>query len=208
MRVQRIASLAVLFALASACGKKAAAPETTLSGTAALTSYPSAPSAVLATDESGRSIRTSLGAAGAFSLTLPAGHKYKISVATAKGNVPLVFPRTGGALDGAFSVKSKGANVALGSVRYLARAPVTGFTMATSPAGASGANCENCADDHQDVSCEDGSQGHDDAESSAAEAVDQADANQEMSVADHNAPDGVNGCDDNESNDDSNNDNR
>ncbi len=186
--------------LAAACAGRHPAPETTVIGSVALSTYRSAPQAIVATNEAGVAIRAPLAADGAFKVTLAKGHKYRFAVATATGSVPFVFPRTGGTLDAAFRVRSNGGAVQLGQVKYLASAPPTGFkVMAThppAPAPGSGADCTDCADDDHEVSCSDGSHGHDDGEASSAEADDHADANQEMSVAEHNAPDDVAGCDD------------
>jgi hypothetical protein len=197
-----------LFALACA-GRAASTPETHVSGTVALTTYPTTPHTIVATNEKGTALSAPLAANGSFSMALPKGHKYRLAVATSAGAVPIVFPRTSGSLDAAFSVKSKGGVVGLGTVHYLASAPPGGFKVASAnaatPAPSSGADCQDCANDDHEVSCSDGQQGHDDGAGGATDANDHADANQEMSLAEHNAPDDVEGCDD-EANGDNNND--
>ena len=209
-----------LFAVA--CAAKSSVPQSTVTGTAALSSFPSAPSSVTATDEGGHAVHAAVGADGGFSLDLPKGHTYQLAVATEKGDVSLVFPRTNGKLDKSFVVKSDGASVRLGAVRYLAKAPTTGFHVTSSagstspPSGQTGAdqggNCVDCVNDDQNTICEGGgesggtaaeAQGAESASNAApsstgntseADNADQADPNQEMAVGDQNAPDQVDGC--------------
>jgi hypothetical protein len=97
-------------------------------------------------------------------------------------------------------VKTNGAHINLGAVRYLAAAPPTGFKVASvqlTPADAASGDCVDCVHDDVTTSCADGEQGVEDSVGSAAPAAnaDQADATQEMAVSDRNAPQEVSGCD-------------
>ena len=109
----------ILLAVVAGCSAKGASPspESTVTGTAALSSYRSKPSTVVATNEAGLRASAPLGASGSFSLSLPKGHTYKLAMATPSGEVPLVFPRRSGALGASFTVKSNGATTAgVGSI--------------------------------------------------------------------------------------------
>jgi hypothetical protein len=200
--------------LAAACGSASKAPPdpSTVSGSAAATTFPSAPSAVTATDEGGRAVRAPVAADGSFSLALAKSHTYTLAFATPTGNVSIVFPRATGKLDKSFTVKSDGALVRLGRVHYLAKAPAGGFhvtsaaggtTPKTEQTGESGdqGNCVDCVNDDGKTSCEAGGEGGSTAESSSSEATSsetateaEADPTQEMAVGDQNAPDQVDGC--------------
>jgi hypothetical protein len=205
-----------------ACGRAPSTTTTpapsTVSGSAALSSFPAAPSSVTATDESGRSVRSAVAADGRFSLALAKGHTYKLAVTTPKGDVPLVFPRTTGKLKRTFALLSDGAAVQLGSVRYLGKAPVGGFHVmsvrsATADGGAAPDGASGEVADIQETKCEGGGAEEKGAEKSApesesapeapeakadatpgADASEEADANSEMAVGDQNAPDQVAGC--------------
>ena len=80
---------------AAACSAKGAspAPESSVAGTAALSTYRAQPSAIVATNEAGLRADASLHVDGSFSLSLPKGHTYKLAMVTPSGEVPLVFPR-------------------------------------------------------------------------------------------------------------------
>jgi hypothetical protein len=202
--------------LAVACGSAPKAPPgpTILSGTAALSTFAAAPSSVTATDEGGRTVRADLAADGGFKLSLQRGHTYMLAMATPKGDVAVVFPRTTGKLDKSFVLKSDGALVRLGMVRYLAKAPAGGF-HATSAAGGiqtkseqpGAGDCVDCVNDDQNTTCESDGEGGDESKGSESESkssaeaktpevdtAEQADPNQEMAVGDQNAPDQVDGC--------------
>lgn len=137
---------------------------------------------------------------------------------TPKGDVPVVFPRTTGKLKRTFALASDGAAIRLGSVRYLGKAPATGFhvmsaTSATADgSSAPGATPGDSVADVQETKCEAGG-AEEGAEKSAPESEtapaaaeakadpkagadvnEEADANSEMAVGDQNAPDQVTGC--------------
>ena len=206
-----------LIALAAVgCASKTGAPvpPTTVSGSAALSTFPRGPTAVAATDEAGLTVSVPLGSDGSFSVSLPKGHTYKLALATATTAVPLVFPRQTGKLDLSFVLSTDGAAVRLGAVRYLAAAPTGGFKMlaattATGSQGGSSGDCVDCVNDDQQTTCDSsgggGSEGEGTSSSGDAKTpepsssgetdnAEQADPNQEMAVGDENAPDHVIGC--------------
>jgi hypothetical protein len=181
------------------CSAKTVEP-TAVAGAVALSTYRTTPARVIAVDELGKRTSTALRPDGTFVLSLAKVHKYKLAVGVGQSNVPVVFPRPSGRLDSTFVVKTNGALVHLGAVRYLAAAPPTGFKVdsvqLTTPAAASG-DCVDCVHDDVTTSCADGEQGAEDSLGSTAAAAnaDQADAMQEMAVSDRNAPQEVSGCD-------------
>ncbi len=209
-----------ILAMACGCAGKgaAAAGPSTVSGTAALSTFPTAPTSITARDESGRLTVAKLATDGSFSMVLDKGHTYKLQADLTGRSVPLVFPRQSGKLDLSFSLKTDGASLRLGHVHYLSRGPATGFQVSMN-AGQSGSQsgdqCTDCVDDNQQVSCG-GGDGADGTESSGgseanggsesstgaesngggtSDSAEQADANAEMAVGDQNAPEQVDGCD-------------
>lgn len=193
MGMRTITLLAVV-ALVGACAAKShPAPETVLSGSVALSTFPNAPTQVRVIDETGASLSAPIAADGSFSLTLPHSHGYKVVLA-GQGNVPVVFPRQTGKLDTTFTIKSKGAKVSLGSVRYMPSAPASGFHV-RSTAAAGGQHQDGEVDDDEKSSCDDGSE-HSSGGAPEADTPDnRADASKEMAVGQHDAPNDVDGCD-------------
>jgi hypothetical protein len=195
-------------------------PNSTVTATAALTGYPSAPSAGMAIDEHGKTSTSGLNSAGRFSLLLPKGHRYHLAVALSDREVPVVFARGSGRFGGAFSIASGGAKVDLGALRYLpsmlqgSMQVATGSsTMVTIGTSAQSGECVDgkvagattlCVDDDRNVSCDDGSaSGEAETETcdepsqtacSDSEAADSPASDHEASVAEHNPPDRVDGC--------------
>ncbi|MDP9150397.1 MAG: hypothetical protein M3O36_10720 [Myxococcota bacterium] len=167
-----------------------------VTGTAALSTFPSTASSVRAIRNDGQIVSAALASDGRFSLTLNKGYTYKLAVGTSGGFVPLAFPRQTGRIDASFVLSTNGAVVALGNIRYLPSAPKTGFKALYAPVtpGPSSlpADCVDCVNDDQQTSCDDGSRGETSAEPAAAE---QANPTKELVVADRNPPAIVNGCD-------------
>ncbi len=185
--------------LITACAAKShPAAETVMSGSAALSTFPNAPTQVRAVDETGAARMVPISADGTFTLTLPHGHAYKVTLA-GQANVPMVFPRTTGALDTTFTIKSKGAKVALGTVRYIPNAPSSGFVV--SAPSASGGKHDGEIEDDETSSCDDGSVGGGKGAPEADTPDNRADATKEMAVGQRNAPNEVDGCDSENEND-------
>ena len=205
MNVRSVLAAACVCALV-ACSSSKTPSETTMRGSLALTSFPSAPTAVEAKDEQGAVVRAAVDPSGSFALALPAGHTYTASVILAAGSEPMVYPRKSGRLDPAFKVSSKGAVVALGSVRHVPAAPAGGFKIKS--AGADGevdddnvVECESGDhhDDGADGECENGKDAKTGAPCTDDDAAEgSADPAKPMAVAEHNAPDDVGGCEDGE----------
>jgi hypothetical protein len=164
--------------------------ESTLQGSAALTSFSSTPTAVRASDETGRTTTAPVAPDGSFSVALARGHLYKVTFVTDAGEVPLVYPRQTGKLDATFLVRSNGAKVHLGAVRRLPNAPQGGFhALSTQPPRELH---DDEVDDDQKVSCDDDRDGKNEAE--AADSGEQADSTRELAVGERNAPERVDGC--------------
>ncbi|MDB4994754.1 MAG: hypothetical protein JWM74_2186 [Myxococcaceae bacterium] len=188
--------VAALASLAAACGKTAPA-DTTSSVTGALDvgSFSSKPTFVEAIDEKGVKTQASVDASGKFTLSLPKGHTYHLAVALAAGSEPVVFPRASKRLDTTMHVSTGAATVALGSIRHLASAP------AEIEGNDDAQTCENGNDQQGDNQTEDNGA---DGETNDDGPETDADPSQPMAVPEHNAPDDVGGC--NEENDGETND--
>ncbi|MBI5532146.1 MAG: hypothetical protein HY898_05505 [Deltaproteobacteria bacterium] len=163
----------LVLVMATGCAKTGTTDTTsTVQGKFALSSYASAPTAVVALDEKGAKLQAMVAADGAFSLSLEKGHKYSLRAVVSAVEEPLVFPRTSGKLDTTFRVVGGAAVVQLGNVRHFDSAPATGFvvmsgqvapgTTANGEVGecvdgfvkGSGAPCAD--DDGKEVTCEGG----------------------------------------------------
>jgi hypothetical protein len=184
--------------LAVAC-TNAGVRETTVTGTAALTTFRVAPSTIGARDEAGRVSRAPVDAQGQFALPLAKGHTYRVAFEAAAPSVPLVFPRSSGKVDETFILKTNGAALRLGQVRYYAGAPATGFHVlaARAPTAAPGGDCVDCVDDDPRVTCAE-SESEGTAAVPASDTAEQADMKAEMAVGDQNVPGEVDGCDNQE----------
>jgi hypothetical protein len=182
-------------ALAAACTNPSAR-ESTLRGTAALSTFSSAPSAVTARDEAGRVTRARVDAQGQFSIPLAKGHTYRVAVEAANGGVPLVYPRASGRLDATFVLKTNGAALDVGQVRHFAGVPSGGFHVLATQAPSTGAppsGSESDVEDGSQLTC-DGSDTRVTV-SPAADSAEQADATGDLAVGDQNVPEEVSGCD-------------
>jgi hypothetical protein len=98
-------------------------------GTVAASSFATTPQSLTATDETGATTEISLLPTGSFFSKLQSGHTYSLTVNTAGGSVPLLFPRVNGALDATFTVASADAVVELGEIQALNSMPSTGITV-------------------------------------------------------------------------------
>ena len=214
MRLVPFFALSCTLSLGFGCAKKTVSTTSVITGSAALASFPTRPSAVEAIDEAGHTTRVDVAADGRFTLTLSKGHKYRIAIVTGPTGTPLIFPRPGGSLDLSFKVQSGGAHVNLGAVRFLPVAPSTGFKILTTPAATCSGGDGECAQEGNNVSCDEGEGGGGDGEcvdgkdletgkacTDGDTASDEADPTKPLAVADHNAPQEISGCDDGEEND-------
>jgi hypothetical protein len=200
-----------VWAVTAAC-TNAGARESTISGTAALTTFQAAPTAMAARDEVGRVVRGPIDAQGKFALPLAKGHTYRLALEGGGASVPIVFPRSSGTLDATFVLKTNGAALRLGQVRRYASAPGSGFHVLAaiapaSPPGASapGGECIDCVNDDQQVTCDasesDGTESATESDGTSAgrtvgpDLAEQADPSGELAVGDQNVPEEVAGCD-------------
>ncbi len=131
--------------------RDATPPLSVIEGQVKASSFSSKVTGFTATDEGGRSSLAALGASGAFSLSLPSGHRYALSIATADGAAPLLFPRTN-RVDQAIVLAGDGAIVALGTVQLL-----SADTLALDPASActdgTTAGAQACTVPPSEVAC-------------------------------------------------------
>lgn len=181
--MRTILCLALTALAAVACSSSTANPSSTVEGKVLTSTFAlGAPTAIDAIDEAGTRTHGLVSLDGSFRFDIRKGHTYHLVALTAKGEEPLVFPRTGGRLDRTFKLSSGAAIIALGNVRHFDQAPAAGFsTQAAAPAatttpkstGGAGevGECVDgtimgsgapCVDDDEKTSCEGGVRGADD----------------------------------------------
>src|SRR5258707_203111 len=127
-----IPTILAVLSVGCAASKK---PNSTVTATAALTGYPAAPTAGMATNEQGQVWTGGIDTSGRFSLTLPRGHRYRIALALADREVPVVFARGSGRFGNSFSIVSGGAKVELGALQYLASMQAGSMLVTTGTPG-------------------------------------------------------------------------
>lgn len=205
MRSSLIFSVSVAVGILATGCSNGGVPESTVRGTAALSTFQSAPSTIAARDEAGRVTRGLVDAHGAFAVPLVKGHTYRLAFEGAGGSVPIVFPRASGSLDTSFVLKTDGASLPLGQVRHFDIAPPGGFHVRSihAPAntpppstGPAGADCVDCVNDDQQVTCG-GSESEGTESMPSKDSAEPASASAEMAVGEENVPEEVDGCDNN-----------
>ena len=184
----------------------------TIDGSVATEMFPVAVTHIESKSESGAVTVAPLDRQGQFSVVLEKGHTYSLSVAAGGTRTPLVFPRSSGRVDRTVSVSKGASHVDIGTVRWLARAPIGGFSAATGSLVCPGVASADmgCVDDAPRVRCDGDSapetpdgeceNGHDKATGAACSdatpvATDLADA-EPRAVADRNAPSDLSACSD------------
>jgi hypothetical protein len=190
----------------SSCGK--VERDTVVQGRLELSTFPTRPTAVRATTETGASRSFSLGENGAFRLPLAPGHRYTLDIVSAERSAPLIFPRATALFDRTFRVTGPNATVDLGRVSCLPSAPASFAFSAEAQAGDREAvriddeTREQCGDEEERER-----EGDEHEESKASEAsepeskavdgdvgVASADPSAPMAVAEHNAPENIGNC--------------
>ena len=207
--MRRSISLLVLTALSAgfyACSSVPTTNTSTIRGTLAGDSYPSAPTAVVAVDETQHATTAQLSPTGAFELSLVKGHQ------------------TGA------------ANFDMGAVHYVTNASTAGFRMTNSTVPAPDGECENgvdsvtgaaCVDGDENATCEYGEEADDEDDGNDGECENGVDANtgavcvdddaveaadgtvdaaSPMAVPERSIPNEIGGCNDGEDGDDETND--
>ena len=208
-------SLLVAALVGISCGGLTAAPETTASGTVALSSFPAPVRAVVAMTTRGTVARSAVGARGAFAVSLPKGESYSLAVELDDRRIPVVMPRRSGKLQREFKVSSNGVVISLGSVRYFGPGAKPSFVVGASTGdctgqcvqddgastcengqskggdGEAGAECENGFDVKTHAACTD-------TDKSSGGGTDGVDPSGEIAVPERDAPTDATGCDDNQ----------
>ncbi len=186
----RLAGICGVLGLVGSFGCSASRPESTVSGTLALDAFPTKPTSVLVTDERGVARRAPVAADGSFAVTVPKGHRYSLTIE----GVPVVFPRRSGRIDPSFAVQTRGAAIRIGTVRYLAEPPTSGFHVT------SGGTGDGDIDDDESSTCND----HDDGQQNDVAVDDPGSGNHTSAIAvgQLNVPSTVDGCDDEDDDDD------
>lgn len=131
--------------------------EQVIRGQAALTSFPTQVSEVRALRGSEVAAVTTIGRDGTFSVTLPVGNGYQL-VFAGDNHVPLVFPRSAGAIDTRFDIHAGGKAFDLGGVRYVGDPSVQAFAfnqVSSDQADADDIECEDGIDANTGAVCVD-----------------------------------------------------
>lgn len=182
---------AAALALGSGCGgddDETDTPDVNTSvvrGKLELATFAAPPTGVLAIDEAGARTNTGIAPDGAFELVLPKDHVYEVVVVSGAGETPIVYPRVPTPrLDKTFRLSSGNAVVALGTIRFFAKAPDTALPAIepTAIECAPGIALEPPDDD-----------GDDDPPALGEKDADRA---QPFAVPEKNAPNDVRGCED------------
>ena len=130
--------LSPLLLLALGACSSSSAPQD-VSGTLALTTFSSTPTAVRAMRGGKVAVEAPVGADGSFHLRLPAHAAYHLEVAADRGKPTVVFPRAAGGTQTGFYVGGNGQPFDMGTLRNMG-----------SPAA------QTYAFDHGDMACKDG----------------------------------------------------
>jgi hypothetical protein len=148
--VRSRSSAAIVLAVAAACagcssGASASGATSSFSviqGQVDSSSFHSNVGGLIAQNEDGASFAAALDASGTFSLSLPSGHQYKLTVETQEGPANLIFPRSD-RVDEAFALDSDDAIIPLGTIRLLGGDSVALDSPAACPDGLT-ANGQPC----------------------------------------------------------------
>jgi hypothetical protein len=171
-----VLALTALTALAAGgCSTTPAATSSTLVGSIAQASFPKAVSAITVKSSSGKTSTVAIAADGKFSVKLDKGAKYQLFLGPDGKSIPLVLKSGQGRLETQVNVRSGGASLAMGSVRYWGGG---GTTMAKviAGSGASSTACVNgvfanstqpCASSVATAVCSDDGEENDDGEQGA-----------------------------------------
>ncbi|MEP7120897.1 MAG: hypothetical protein ABJE95_08310, partial [Byssovorax sp.] len=113
-----LAVTALATSAAGGCSSTPVATSSTLVGSVAQASFPKAVSAITLKSSTGKTSTVAVAADGKFSLKLEKGAKYQLFLGPDGKSIPLVLKSGQGRLETQVNVKSGGASVALGSIRY------------------------------------------------------------------------------------------
>ena len=192
-------------------------PPQDISGTLALTTFSSTPTAVRAVHGGKVVVETPVAPDGKFHLRLPARSAYHLEVAADQGKPTVVFPDAAGGMRTGFYVGAKGKPFDMGTLRHMGSPagqtyafppaemvcedghdPATGAVCVDDDAGKDNHCGDRGGDDDGDGQGEHGSTGG--GKTGAGGADSENVATDEAVVADHNLP-GTMGCDDGETDD-------
>ena len=149
MNLHRLSTATLTLCLA-AC---AANTTSSVEGNVVASSFATTPEALTATDETGAATDIALLASGAFYAKLQSGHTYSLTVNTAGGTVPLLFPRANGQLDATFFISSPDAVIALGSIQALNSMPANGIPVSSAALLTTDPDAGVAVDDTQTTTC-------------------------------------------------------
>ena len=130
-----VAGACALAAVSSAGCSGASAPTTsTLAGSVAQGSFPKAVSAITVKSDTGKTSTIAVGADGRFSVTLEKGAGYQLFLGADGKSIPIVLKSDQARLQTQVHVKSGGASLNIGSVRYWGGASTSEAKVITGPA--------------------------------------------------------------------------
>lgn len=172
MSFLRLSSFAALIA----CAACSTTPETTLSGTVDTSTFPGAVTSLTAIDSAGVVSSVALASDGSFTLALPAGETYSLSLDVDGAPVPIAARRISATDPSAgygslFAVATDGASVDLGELRFVSLIKTQSLTVGsdnivdveeTCDAGVGSVSGDACIGAEAPVVCADAGMGHGD----------------------------------------------
>jgi len=118
----------------SGCSGAPAPTSSTLTGSVAQASFPKAVSAITVKSDAGKTSTVAVGADGRFSITLEKGAGYQLFLGADGKSIPIVLKSDQARLQTRVHVKSGGASLNIGSVRYWGGASTSESKVITGPA--------------------------------------------------------------------------
>ena len=118
----------------SGCSGAPAPTASTLTGSVAQASFPKAVTAITVKSDAGKTSTVAVGADGRFSITLEKGAGYQLFLGADGKSIPIVLKSDQARLQTRVHVKSGGASLSIGSVRYWGGASASEAKVITGPA--------------------------------------------------------------------------
>jgi hypothetical protein len=138
-----IAALCSLAAVASGgCSGAPAPTASTITGSVAQASFPKPVSAITVKSDAGKTSTVAVGADGRFSVTLEKGAGYQLFLGADGKSMPIVLRSDQARLQTQVHVKSGGASLSIGRVRYW-NGGATSEAKVLTPTGAAASSCVN-----------------------------------------------------------------
>lgn len=134
------AACALTVVASGGCSSTAVKTSSTLAGSVAQASFPKAVSAITVKSDAGKTSTVAVGADGRFSVELEKGAGYQLFLGADGKSIPIVLKSDQDRLQTQVHVKSGGASLSIGSVRYWGGTPTSEAKVVTEP-GSTGKTC-------------------------------------------------------------------